>query len=213
MGLNIPVNLLTYGILVFAITAVVGVLMFCVKDKKQLLIDLAVLAAAGLLLLGIYLVGVLGLLNSSPAYKLEEKARAAHSFPEDMEVAQMVDSPVAAMLFYPPDKSDHTFILSIKRAWGPENYQFRKGGSSSQITQGIEKFYHGGSLILLSMNSARVARVECVDGDQYSVDPDKPFALVIPNANTTNSRLELFDVDGKPVALANPALEGAQNVN
>ena len=67
-------------------------------------------------------------------------------------------------------------------------YFFRAGGSDSQIANGIREFsfptpYDINGSALVSMNMNNVARIE-IDNDieikVIDVDPNKPFAVVIP---------------------------------
>ena len=161
----------------------------------RILLSAALLLALALALL--WARGDLGLRGSS----LEGDARASQQIPSQWLAAGETGEELAAMVFYPPDRSDHTFSVYWKRPGLSLGYFFRGGGSLSLIDRGIACFSveNCPQKAYLSLNRPGIAQVVIDDGSDpraIPLDPEKPFALVLPrNAGTVT----FLDEGGRPV--------------
>ncbi len=123
------------------------------------------------------------ILNSnriSNANQLEQAARQSKTIGEDWNVQLAKTDDLAVLLFYSNDMSDHSFSIYRNKNKVFPNYVFIRGGSLSEIERSILTYNYDGSLVLLSMNSDRIAQIICHDGETYEVNPDSPFAIIVP---------------------------------
>ncbi|MDO4271109.1 MAG: hypothetical protein Q4C72_09345 [Eubacteriales bacterium] len=78
-------------------------------------------------------------------------------------------------------------------------YHFRAGGTLPSVTDGVAAFaLDGYDTALCSLNRPRVCRIEAA-GETRSVDPDRPFAVVLPQPP---GQLALYDEQGRAVPLS-----------
>ena len=111
------------------------------------------------------------------------------------------DDQLAAMVFYPEDRADHTFSLYWNRPGPSAGWFFRAGGSITPLQEGVVRFtLEGcGEVAYGSLNRPGVSQVVVDDGSDprvLSLDPEKPFALVLPrNAGTVT----FYDREGRVV--------------
>lgn len=161
------------------------------KIPKILLAILAVLVlSAGVL----YLSHDIGL----PKAKLEADARPSQRIDEEWLCESSISDSMAAFIFYPEDKSDHTFSLYVNRPGLSFGYFFRAGGDLTGTGKYIADHRIEGfnERAFISMNEVGAVRLEIDDGNTVQVIPleaDKPFALVLPvNAGS----VIFYDSDG-----------------
>ena len=117
---------------------------------------------------------------------------------KQMSVAFVSSDDAAAALYYEEDGSDHTFALYENRGTFFKEYVFIHGGSATSIDQGVRAFRMetSGELVLFSMNKLRIAEIVCHNGDAFHLDPDSPFAIILPDGGA-----DLYDEDGEFIDL------------
>ena len=158
----------------------------------------ACLAAAIVVGICLWTGGALGILT---AEKLEEDARASQRIDPSWQTAQTAGDQLAAMVFYPEDRADHTFSLYWNRPGPSAGWFFRAGGSITPLQEGVVRFtLEGcGEVAYGSLNRPGVSQAVVDDGSDprvLSLDPEKPFALVLPrNAGTVT----FYDREGRVV--------------
>lgn len=135
-----------------------------------------VLLAAALLFM---LLPVLGASTSRRELE-EEVCRRAER--DGMSVALALTEDTAAALYYAADGSDHSFALYENRGAWREDYRFIHGGSATSIDENLRAFRmeKTGELALFSMNRIGIARITCHSGEEYLLDPEAPFVLILP---------------------------------
>lgn len=116
--------------------------------------------------------------------KLEQDARKTQNIENSWEVAQDINEDMCAMLFYDEDKDACTYSIYLSRDGISYGYFFWQGGVDAYMVESVKglKFEDKG-IALLSLNQDKVSKV-VVDKDAteevIAVDPDKPFAIVLP---------------------------------
>ena len=140
------------------------------------------------------------------ANNLEEDARKNQRIGIEWAVSKSINEKLGAMIFYNDTLDSHIFSIYVKRGGLSFGYFFRAGGSDSQIANGIREFnfptpYDINGSALISMNKDNVVRIE-IDNDVeiivINVDPNKPFAVVIP---INPGSVTLYDVDDNIVSI------------
>ena len=121
--------------------------------------------------------------NSRLTTKEEILEKACMGY-EDFHARIAMTENVAAVLLYPDDLSEAEFRIYINKNSSHPNYAFRSGGETTSIERCVCLWEYQGSFILLSLNTPRIAKIRCENGTTYTLDPDTPFALVIPNAGS-----------------------------
>jgi hypothetical protein len=133
-----------------------------------------------------------------PASWIEQRARSSQKIAEDWLVSDDASDSMAALIFYPEDGDDHVFSIYVNRSGVSFGYFFCGGGSLGDAL--MEYTVEGISdRAFLSQNKQHVARLEIDDGSTVEVreiDPEKPFALVLP---ADAGSVTFYDVDGNPV--------------
>ena len=145
------------------------------------------------------LVIVLALKESGRITTPEELIRDAQgeqTLAEDWDVTVSMDGCLAAVLLYNEDKTDHTFKVYRDKGGSRTDYVFVHGGSSSSVEQSAWAYKYGGMRAIISMNTMGIAGISCHDGAEYTIDPNAPFALVIPDGN-----FDALDTDGEQIDL------------
>ena len=140
-----------------------------------------------------------------------ENARIGH---EDMQSRISMSGDVAAVLCFAEDLGDSDFRVYINKNSNRPDYVFRRGGDLTSVERAACLLEYNGSFILLSLNACRIAEIRCGNGTVYSVDPDAPLALVIPDAGSLLSKtvdgvtcyydytgMEVFDEQGNEMDL------------
>ena len=88
------------------------------------------------------------------------------------------------MCNFKEDLSDSDFRFYINKNSNHPNYVFRRGSDLTSIERAAHLLEYDGTYILVSLNALRIAEIRCENGTTYSVDPDLPFVLVIPNGGS-----------------------------
>jgi len=159
--------------------------------------------AALILLMIVVFVGFLYFRNDIgvPKSKLESDARASQKIRDGWLVQKDVSDTMAALIFYPEDKTDHTFSIYVNRPGLSFGYFFRAGGDIAATEKHIAEFTVEGynERAFISMNGQAVERLEIDDGNTLNVveiDSGKPFAVILP-LNAGN--ITFYDKDGNIV--------------
>lgn len=113
----------------------------------------------------------------------------------DMEVA--MDGSLAAVLLYNDDRTDHTFKVYKDKGGNRTNYVFVHGGSLTSVERSVWVYNYDGMRAMISMNEMGIAKIICHDGAEYAVDPDAPFALVLPSGG-----FDVYDASGEQIDLS-----------
>lgn len=131
-------------------------------------------------LLALYSNGSIGVSQS----KIESDARKSQKIDDNWQVSKFISYSIGALLFYNTESDDLTYSIYLNRKGFSFGYFFRNGGSRSDIKEGICEFsYCGYGRALLSMNKAKVKRIEIDNGQEIKtidIDSEKPFTLVLP---------------------------------
>lgn len=116
-----------------------------------------------------------------------ENARIGY---EDMQSEISMSGDIAAVLSFPEDLSEAEFRVYINKNSNHPDYVFRRGGDLTSIERAAYLLEYNGSYVLISLNAYRIAEIQCENGTTYSVDPDSPFVLVIPDGGSLLSQAE-----------------------
>lgn len=73
---------------------------------------------------------------------------------------------------------------------------FRYGGHTTSVERSVSIYKFDGTLVLISMNSLHIEKIECHDGDTYETDPNRPFALILPSGG-----FDVYDNEGNLIDL------------
>lgn len=114
----------------------------------------------------------------------DEVLASARTGYEDYQYALDYTDQIAAVLVYSEDKADSHYRLFLNQNTNDPDYAFRRGGSHTSIDRGVLLLSRADTFVLLSMNALRIAEIRCDNGTIYQLDPDSPFALIIPDAGT-----------------------------
>ncbi len=151
------------------------------------------------LVLAAAVVGVSWLITILPRFdriatvgEIEEDVRSFQHIRSDWEIEVAMNDRLAAVIAYDEKREEHTFSIYENDGNGKPNYVFRYGGKSTSIERGVRVFQLKGATAFLSMNALHIAAIECHDGARYEIDPNMPFALVIPNGG-----FAVYDSNGK----------------
>jgi hypothetical protein len=149
-------------------------------------------------------------LNSSiigvTANSLERDARKSQKIDENWQVSKSVTDNLGALLFYDKGLKKFTYSIYVNRKGLSFGYFFRSGGSTIDILEGIRAFDYGNSIALISINKVEVARIECISknsqkqGEVYSVEPGKPFAIAIPITHS-DMVIKIYDQNGNEIPI------------
>jgi hypothetical protein len=151
---------------------------------------------------------ILALITSAGVFgvsadSIEQDARKSQKINSSWQISKSVNDRLGAIIFYSDTLDDYTYSIYLKRSGLSFGYFFRSGGSNSSIMAGIHEFtYNSNGSALISMNKAKVAKIELDNGvniTKIDVDPTKPFAVVIP-ANCGS--VLLYDVNGNVVPIS-----------
>jgi hypothetical protein len=141
---------------------------------------LGIVSCLILVFLYLYTQDVFGVSQSN----LEQDARTSQQIASAWEAAKSVDDELGALLFYDQAFDKHVYSLYVKHDGLYLGYFFISGGADPMIQDSVRKFNcstKGSALI--SMNKDKVKRIEFDNGNEVTkidLDPDKPFAVVIP---------------------------------
>lgn len=118
------------------------------------------------------------------AGRLEQDARENQEIKSSWEVAQAVNDDICAMLFYDKDKDDCAYSIYLTREGFSFGYFFRQGGFDPYMTDNVKGIiFEDKGIALLSLNEEHVCKIVVdnnVEEKVISVDPEEPFAIVLP---------------------------------
>lgn len=121
------------------------------------------------------------------------------------QVAKYTSDILSAMVFYPEDKSDHSFQIHVNRPELSFGYFFSDGGDIIEVENYIAEFTIEGynDKVYISLNRQQILRVEINNGntiETINIDSFKLFAFVFPK-NIGN--LTFFDINNNVVNTIN----------
>ncbi|MCY6484826.1 hypothetical protein OW763_10785 [Clostridium aestuarii] len=137
---------------------------------------------------------------------LERDARKSQKIDDSWKVSKSVNDNLGTLLFYDEDLTDFTYSIYLNREGFSFGYFFRSGGSSNDILEGVQAFDYGNSIALISINKVNVVRIECVSennqkqGEIYTVEPGKPFAITIPITDSKMA-IKMYDQDKNEIQI------------
>ena len=127
---------------------------------------------------------------------IEENVRSIQGISSDWNVEVAMNDRVAGVIAYDDQRSEHIFSIYKSDSKTNKNYVFRYGGKSTSIERSVRVFKFEGITALVSMNALHIAAIECHDGEQYEIDPNMPFVLIIPSGG-----FDVYDNSGKLIDL------------
>lgn len=107
---------------------------------------------------------------------------------EDMQSEISMSGDVAAVLNFKDDLSDCDFKVYINKNSNHPDYVFRRGADLTSVERAAYLLEYNGTYVLISLNAPRIAEIRCENGTTYSVDPNAPFVLVIPDGGSLLSK-------------------------
>lgn len=139
---------------------------------------------------------------------LEKDARSSSKIEADWHVAMDTSDTMSAMVFYPKDKSDHSFDVYVNRPGLSFGYFFRGGGDIIEVENYVAEFSVEGysDRAFISLNAQQIVKVEIDNGNSIEtieIDSTKPFAIVLPQ---NIGSVTFFDVNGDIVDTMNHPL-------
>lgn len=133
---------------------------------------------------------------------IQDDARKGQRIDTQWLAAEDGGQELTALLFYPGDGSrESVFSLYRKDRMPLFGWHFRAGGGIAEIDGSVAELAVEGfqERACLSMNGPGICRVELGNGGSIALDPERPFALVLPgNAGTA----VFYDRDGNQVESA-----------
>lgn len=130
------------------------------------------------------------------ASEIEKYTRNFQAVSEDWDIEIAMNNNLAAALAYDVESGKHTFSIYENKNETFTNYVFRYGGKSTSIERSVRVFIFDNSIALLSMNELHISKIECHDGETYELNPNEPFALVMPNDG-----FDVYGADGNKIDL------------
>ncbi len=125
--------------------------------------------------------------QTNTAEEIEKEVRQTLDDNWNVEIA--MGDHIAAVIAFHLSTGEHTFSIYQSRGAGSD-YVFRYGGKSTAVERSVRVFQLEDTAAILSMNALHIAAIECGTA-RYAVDPDMPFALVIPSGS-----FRAYDQDG-----------------
>ncbi len=132
----------------------------------------------------------------STVSEIEKDVRSFQGISNDWDIEIAMNDRVAAVIAYDEQMDAHIFSIYENDCKGKTNYVFRYGGKSTSIERSVRVFKFEGATAFISMNALRIAAIECHDGKRYEIDPNMPFALVVPNGG-----FDIYDSNGNSIDL------------
>ena len=145
--------------------------------------------------------GKIGLLAS----QLEASARKTQQVDSSWQTLKSEVGPLTAFLFYNEDRDDYTYaVYQNLPGFSFGHFLASEGGTAPAIEDSVfavpSPVGDDAYTVLLSMNTPKVTQVEVSSGDDtmsLAVNPEKPFALVLPTP--PGSTLSLYNGEGQTV--------------
>lgn len=139
---------------------------------------------------------------------IEKDARDLSKISDGWSVAIDTSDIMSAMVFYPEDKSDHSFQVYVNRPGLSFGYFFRGGGDIVEVENYIAEFSIEGyeDRAFISLNTQQVARMEIDNGNNIEtveVESTKPFAFVLAKNIGT---VTFFDINENIVEVMKQSL-------
>ncbi len=165
------------------------------KNLRRMIAPLAILMIATAV------IGYRGGAFGVPADKLERFSRDHQPIPEEWLCIQSARDDIVALLFYPEDQSNASYVIYAKGTGLSFGFHPRSRGFMHSIQEGICEYQYGdrGAAIFLSLNQANVARaeIEYEEGarEQIIIDAGEPFALIAP----LSAAVTFYDTEGGAV--------------
>lgn len=150
-----------------------------------------IFAPLAVLIVLVFFIGYQSNAFGVPAKRLESFSRDNQSIPAEWLCLQEGNDNVAALLFFPPDKSSAIYSIYYKGSGLSLGYHARARGFMSSIQAEVCEFHYSeqNMLILLSLNRPGISQAEVKqDGmsQMIALDAQEPFVLVLPlNAQVT----------------------------
>lgn len=166
---------------------------------KQSTIIIACLLAVFLIIEGVfYVMSNIG----ETAESVEKDARTSQKISDSWLVAKDISDTLAAMVFYPEDKTDCTLSVYIHKNGPSFGYFFRYGGSVLGIEKSIVQLtpQNGTESAFVSMNKVQAAKVEIKSEDSvetFELDSSKPFAIILQN----KGEITFYDINGEIIEI------------
>ncbi len=145
--------------------------------------------------------------------KLETDHRKEQQVPEEWTTTGEAGKRLAAYLSYPEDAAEegkHIAALYYVKGGFATGWFFRFGGSVNEIRDGIVSLQAGNKteeLAYYSMNNDKAVKVVLYQGtdkeETRSIDPDKPFAIVLPGKAVP----VFYDAAGSEIKCIGPVQE------
>lgn len=133
----------------------------------------------------------------STADEIERETRRFQAINDEWNMEISLNDNLAVVLSYDDDMSEHAFSVYKNTGNVVPNYKFSYGGESTSIERSVRVFKYDNTLALLSMNMLHIAKIECHDGITCEIDPNSPFALIIPSGG-----FDVYDSTGNIIDLA-----------
>ncbi len=142
------------------------------------------------LLLGIVLIILLAFLIvwqadvlGVSAARLEQDARENQDIESNWGVAKDVNEDMCAMIFYDEERDECAYSIYLSREGFSYGYFYRQGGFDAYMADGVKGIvFEDKGIALLSLNEDKVCRVVVEQAGEkvIQVDPEQPFAIVLP---------------------------------
>lgn len=128
---------------------------------------------------------------------IEQDARGSSKIEDAWMVAIDTTEIMSAMVFYPEDKSDHSYKVYVNRPGTSFGYFFRGGGDVIEVEYYIAECFveNYDDRAFISLNAQQVERMEIDNGNEVKIieiDSSKPFAYVLAKNSGT---VTFFDIN------------------
>lgn len=137
-----------------------------------------------------------GMSRITTVHDIEEDLQEFQKLNEECNIEISMSDSFAAAIAYDDEQSDHTFAVYRNDNDTFTNYIYRYGGHTTSVERSVSVYKFDGTLILISMNALHIEKIECHDGDTYEIDPNRPFALILPSGG-----FDVYDDEGNLIDL------------
>lgn len=128
---------------------------------------------------------------------IKKDALSFQGISNDWDIDITMNDSIAAVIAYNEQKDEHAFSIYENEGKGKTNYVFRYGGKSTSIERSVRIFKFESTTVFISMNALHIAAIDCHDGERYEIDPNMPFALVVPSGS-----FDIIDSNGNSIDLS-----------
>lgn len=157
-----------------------------------------VIALIIMFIIGIAVLAVIylpGMSRITTVQDIEEHLREFQAVNDEWNVEVAMSDNYAAVIAYDDEQTDHAFAV-YRNDNTFTDYVFRYGGHTTSVERSVSIYKFDGTLVLISMNSLHIEKIECHDGDTYETDPNRPFALILPSGG-----FDVYDNEGNLIDL------------